>query len=65
MRLKRSAWKRTNLFVFFLTILGLTAGRRLLREPTGILPSRTHVSPSTPSSALEWLIHPPSCSPAA
>lgn len=65
MRLKRSAWKRTNLFVFFLTILGLTAGRRLLREPTGILPSRIHVSPSTPSSPLEWLIHPASCSPAA
>lgn len=37
MRLKRSACQRTNLLVFFFTILGLTAGRRLLREPTGIL----------------------------
>jgi len=37
MRLKRSACQRTNLFVFFLTILGLTAGRMLLLEPAGIL----------------------------
>ena len=29
--MNKSAWKRTNLFVFFLTILGRRAGRRALR----------------------------------
>jgi len=47
MRLFKSASIRTNLFVFFLTILGLTAGRRLLRA-VGILAEqgepRTHAS---------------------
>lgn len=50
MRLNMSASIRTNLFDFFLTILGLTAGRRVLRAE-GILgereqawQERTHVS---------------------
>lgn len=39
MRLNMSASIRTNLFDFFLTILGLTAGRRVLRAE-GILGER-------------------------
>lgn len=34
MRLNKSASKRTNLFVFFLTILGRVAGRSFDAEPT-------------------------------
>jgi len=44
MRLKRSACQRTNLFVFFFTILGRDAGRRELLELDILLATAFQIS---------------------
>ena len=61
MRFHMSASKRTNLFDFFLTILGRTAGRRLLRAPTILQEERAS---RRVSASVQSTIHlPPWASP--
>lgn len=56
MRFHMSASKRTNLFDFFLTILGRTAGRRLLRAPTILREEKHGAKSADPPNQLGDLL---------